>query len=90
MLANESATAPGAISNEVQTALDLLNTEPGQREMQIVGDKGNDRFQMPYAIRSADTYKDKIIHIAHVLFDFQDTLDKMIERIEVDQRVHLA
>lgn len=90
MLTNESATAPGTITDKVQTTLDFLNSEPGQREMQIVCDKSDDRFQMSYAIRTTDTYQDKVIHIAHVLFDFQDTLDKMIQRIKIDQRVHLT
>ena len=87
---NESASAPGAITDKVQASLDLLNTEPRQREVQIVCDKRDDRFQMLYAIRTTDTNQDKIIHIAHVLFDLENPLDKMIERIEINQRVHLA
>lgn len=58
--------------------------------MQIIGNKSDNGFQMLHAIRTADAYQDKIIHIAHVLFDLKDSLDKMIERIEIDQRVHLA
>lgn len=41
-------------------------------------------------IGEVDTEQDEVIHIAAVMADFQDALDEVIQRVQVDQRIQLA
>jgi len=89
VLAYQSPVPPGTIADEIDAMLNFLDSRFGQLQAQVVGQKLNQPFSIVKALLPRKSKQDKIVHVAHVMPDFESTLDIVIQRIEIDQGVQL-
>lgn len=90
VLANEPAAGPGAVADEVDAPRGRGNGEFGQLQAQPLAQEAADALQVLLGLIARLVEKDEVIHIPAIHAHTQLTLDELVQRVQVDQRVQLA
>jgi len=90
VLAHKPGCPPGAVANKVQAALAFVQAVARQAQPKVFAQERNDLCQVANACLAAFAKDHKIVHVAAVAPGLEHALDKVIKRVQVDQRIHLA
>lgn len=90
VLANHSTTPPGAVADEVYAAFYLGYGRPGQLQPQLAAQELDDPLPAADALLAGQPDQYKIVHVAHIVPDPQHPLDKVVQRIEINQGIDLT
>lgn len=89
MLADEPPTCPGAVTDKVDPASN--GCDGVFREFQAkAGNESLDPLERIQALSAAHAKDDEIIDVAAVAPGFELTLGKLVQRIQINQRVGLT
>lgn len=90
MLADKLTAPPGAVADKIHPAFYLLDCGLRQLQVEVVCQKGDDRFSVIQALLPGEADKKHVVHIPHIMAGLELPLNKMIHGVEVDERIDLA
>lgn len=90
VLADKLAAPPGAVADKIHPAFYLLDCGLRQLQVEVVCQKGDDRFSVIQALLPGEANKQHVIHIPHIMGHLELALDKVIHWVEVDERIDLT
>lgn len=90
VLADKFAAPPGAVADKIHPAFYLLDCRFRQLQVEVVCQKGDDRFSVIQALLPGEANKKHVVHIPRIMAGLELPLDKVIHRVEVDECIDLT